>query len=733
MRLTTSIFLFFFLVIFSSFTYAECSSPPIVMEISGIIKNEYGAEISQVVNVTLENINQSAITKITTNYDTPSHYKISVNTCDSNEKVILTFNNLEHNITIKNYENNTYNFTELGIITNLNPRLNMTYTSIHQPNVYSTPITESTEGIEYNYTLNFELYNNISSVTLTLIESPDSMNITGYTLLWTPNQSDVDHGQYNITINISDSVSSSIHNYTLNVLNINQAPKIRSTPISSGKEEIQYTYIINATDEDHDNLTYSLFDEPNGMNITSEGVLTWTPSIGQAGNYLITINVSDGEYSEIQEWMLYISITNNNLPIISSNPKTESYVDYEYTYQIIATDADNEQLNYYVDVNFGSPYIDSLGILHFTPSIEDMAHSPITFQIRVVDSKFGSSSQIFYLKILNETPQTQSSTTQLKSSASKISTISNINIPKIDVNTSIKGILINETTSTQTLLFNLQNTNINSIIITSEKNENSNNTNILFQVFNSKPQNLKTLDMYTYKYFYLSQEYTNLKIINADISFSIESSFFEKNNLTTNDITLFTYNNFNWEAMPTEFISKTSSNNVYLFKSKTNYLSHMAIGVKKSIPQESSSYKSTPRYENQNLFKLSGIIYSKSRLFQIEKMTRYKITIQGTNEVYKGFTGFFDKKNSGSFFNMINAKNGDIITFEILDNNNNVLFSKDITLDEKTSSELKIYTNISNPLNWVSIVKIVLVILFISFLAYQLELFSFRKEKNKED
>ena len=62
------------------------------------------------------------------------------------------------------------------------------------------------------------------------------------------------------------------------IICINHAPEISNPPVLGQKVDIYqtYTYDVDATDVDGDNLTYSLTDNPNGMVIDpSTGVITW--------------------------------------------------------------------------------------------------------------------------------------------------------------------------------------------------------------------------------------------------------------------------------------------------------------------------------------------------------------------------------------------------------------------------------------------------------------------------
>ncbi|WP_414529508.1 Ig-like domain-containing protein [Nodularia chucula] len=77
---------------------------------------------------------------------------------------------------------------------------------------------------------------------------------------------------------------------------INGAPEITSAPESIFDTEIQstYTYQIEATDPDGDDLTYTLLNAPLGTEIDENRVLSFTPSADLKPFYEFTVEVSDG-------------------------------------------------------------------------------------------------------------------------------------------------------------------------------------------------------------------------------------------------------------------------------------------------------------------------------------------------------------------------------------------------------------------------------------------------------
>lgn len=92
-------------------------------------------------------------------------------------------------------------------------------------------------------------------------------------------------------------------------ISINKPPVITSTPVTTAKVGVEYSYHVFATDPNGDNLTYSLLAYPNGMTINSStGLITWIPTNNQVREYEVEIEVSDGELSVTQTFTVIASL-----------------------------------------------------------------------------------------------------------------------------------------------------------------------------------------------------------------------------------------------------------------------------------------------------------------------------------------------------------------------------------------------------------------------------------------
>jgi parallel beta-helix repeat protein len=102
---------------------------------------------------------------------------------------------------------------------------------------------------------------------------------------------------------------------------LNCAPIIISEPVITATEDQLYSYQVEASDPNGDNLTYFLVLCPEGMSINSEnGLISWTPTNDQVGIHLITVETSDGKQSDTQNFEIEVFNVNNPPQIFSYSP-----------------------------------------------------------------------------------------------------------------------------------------------------------------------------------------------------------------------------------------------------------------------------------------------------------------------------------------------------------------------------------------------------------------------------
>lgn len=174
----------------------------------------------------------------------------------------------------------------------------------------------------------------------------------------------------------------------------NVSPDIVSTPITLGKVGLLYTYDVDATDANGDVLTYSLDTTPTGMVIDpNTGFISFTPIT--AGNFTVDITVSDGRGGlDTQSYTLTVIL--NQVPTITSTPVTTGTEGEPYTYDVDATDPDNDTLTFSLTVFPTGMVIDAnTGVITWTSA----SPGQVSVTATVDDNRGGTDSQSYTVNV----------------------------------------------------------------------------------------------------------------------------------------------------------------------------------------------------------------------------------------------------------------------------------------------------------------------------------------------
>lgn len=113
----------------------------------------------------------------------------------------------------------------------------------------------------------------------------------------TPTDDEV--GSYWVNVSVDDSENGfDFTNFTLTVLNVNDAPVIITTDITTAQADTLYEVDYNATDIDSplSQQTWSLITNATWLELdSSTGVLSGTPTEADAGWYVVNVSVDDGD------------------------------------------------------------------------------------------------------------------------------------------------------------------------------------------------------------------------------------------------------------------------------------------------------------------------------------------------------------------------------------------------------------------------------------------------------
>ena len=95
---------------------------------------------------------------------------------------------------------------------------------------------------------------------------------------------------------------------------VNDAPVIASDPVTLVNDTEQYQYTLAVTDPDDANngfdLNFSLLQAPEGMAVSTTGVISWQPPVAGAGDYPVSVQVADGgedgALADVQDWVIIV-------------------------------------------------------------------------------------------------------------------------------------------------------------------------------------------------------------------------------------------------------------------------------------------------------------------------------------------------------------------------------------------------------------------------------------------
>ena len=163
------------------------------------------------------------------------------------------------------------------------------------------------------------------SVTLSVQTKPAWLNFNAGTgvLSGTPNNSHV--GSHSIMLRATDSNNAYVEqSFTITVNNVNDAPTITSTAVTTVNEDAGYSYTFAASDADSgDSVTLSAPTTPSWLSFNANtGVLSGTPSNNDVGNHSVVLKATDNSGAvDTQSFTLTVDNV-NDAPTITSTAVT---------------------------------------------------------------------------------------------------------------------------------------------------------------------------------------------------------------------------------------------------------------------------------------------------------------------------------------------------------------------------------------------------------------------------
>ncbi|WGO96912.1 putative Ig domain-containing protein [Saccharophagus degradans] len=193
-----------------------------------------------------------------------------------------------------------------------------------RPIVLSAPSSNVLENEQYIYQI-LAVSPIGNSITYSLEAAPATavLDTSSGLLAWSPRSSDV--GVHTFTVRLTDSSQEyTEQSFNLTVLEAslpNRAPQINGSPLSTAAVNYPYSFSLDASDPDGDELSYTLLEYPVGM--TNIGnVISWVPSQSSVGSHIVKMRVSDGQFYIDVEFDLVVNSAISPLELfIETSPK----------------------------------------------------------------------------------------------------------------------------------------------------------------------------------------------------------------------------------------------------------------------------------------------------------------------------------------------------------------------------------------------------------------------------
>jgi hypothetical protein len=219
---------------------------------------------------------------------------------------------------------------------------------------------------------------------------------------WSPTYNQA--GNYAVTFRVTDGMVSVSRNVTFTAVKVNYAPYFMmdngTTKTVSEGTAIQLD--INASDWNHDLITYSATNLPQGATIDSAThTFSWTPGYDQAGSYTITLSASDGNLSASA--LLKIVVTDkitagNKAPVFGAIANASVKQKETLTIRVTASDPDGDVLTYSAsNLPAGAKFDPATRLFTWSPAYNQAGNYVVTF--RVTDGKVSVSRSVTFTAV----------------------------------------------------------------------------------------------------------------------------------------------------------------------------------------------------------------------------------------------------------------------------------------------------------------------------------------------
>ncbi|MBB1391433.1 putative Ig domain-containing protein [Shewanella sp. SG44-6] len=273
------------------------------------------------------------------------------------------------------------------------------------PEITSIAVISATQDQIYNYTLVASDADIGDSLSLNALVKPSWLSfdtVTGV-LSGTPTNADV--GSHVVSLKVTDSAGlSAEQNFSISVNNVNDAPVISSTAITTATQDLVYNYILVANDADiGDSLSFNASVIPDWLSFdTATGILSGTPKNTDVGRHSVTLIVTDNAGLNAEQ-SFSIDVSNvNDAPEIMGSPLLSINEDESYIFKPDVTDADEDDSLSFIIVNkpTWAKFNGTDGTLSGIPSNDDVGVT-LGIIISVSDGTIEIELPAFDIEVIN--------------------------------------------------------------------------------------------------------------------------------------------------------------------------------------------------------------------------------------------------------------------------------------------------------------------------------------------
>jgi len=159
----------------------------------------------------------------------------------------------------------------------------------------------------------------LTSITLSGLNKGTAKVTSSGEVEFTPEENFYGIASFTYSIADNSGIRSNEAAVSIQVTSVNDAPEFTSEPIVSTGILADYEYLVEVSDVDSENLTVVIVDAPEWLSLNELSLNGLVPSNVNGETFNVTLEVSDGELSKQQSFILQVTEFDESLITISQN------------------------------------------------------------------------------------------------------------------------------------------------------------------------------------------------------------------------------------------------------------------------------------------------------------------------------------------------------------------------------------------------------------------------------